>query len=92
MNDLIDAAKKNDLALLEKLLKAGANPDAQDEHGMTALMWATLKSYAEAARLLLKSGADPNIHAADGVAAIMMTAIQGGVAKKLRSCCLERPL
>lgn len=43
MNDLIDAAKKNDLALLEKLLKAGANPDDQDEHGMTALMWAAQK-------------------------------------------------
>ena len=58
---LIAAAIKGNDKTLEMLLKAGANPNLQEEEsGISALYLAASKS-AEAVRLLLKHNADPNI-------------------------------
>jgi len=42
------------------LIDAGANVNARDSHGETALMRAAQMGYAETAKLLIESGADVN--------------------------------
>ena len=43
------------------LLKAGADPNIQNEWGTTALMMASRYGYKECVFELLKAGANPNI-------------------------------
>src|SRR5690348_15298974 len=54
-----DAAMAGDEAALRTVLKSGANVNAPQGDGMTALHWAAERSDAAAAALLLKAGADP---------------------------------
>ena len=51
----------NDVALLELLLQKGANIDAQDGSGRTALMTAVVSAVPRCAVLLIEKGADPEI-------------------------------
>jgi ribosomal protein S27AE len=51
----------NDVALLELLLKHGAEIDAQDSYGRTALMSAVVSAVPRCAVLLIEKGADPSI-------------------------------
>ena len=61
-----------DVAL--ELLKAGANPNARDEHGATALMHASAYGFESVVQVLLQNGAD--VHLADykGRTALMYAA------------------
>ena len=43
------------------LLRANAKPDAQTRQGVTALMMAARRGYAEVVRALLTKKADPNM-------------------------------
>jgi len=52
---LIEAAKKGDKAEVERLLKAGADVDAKDHYGMTALMEASEKGHKEVVEILKKA-------------------------------------
>ena len=58
--NLISWARKGDVAKIRALLAAGANPNAVDEKGRTALMGAAYKGNAEIAKALLDAGANPN--------------------------------
>ncbi|MEZ4388857.1 MAG: ankyrin repeat domain-containing protein [Candidatus Krumholzibacteriia bacterium] len=58
---LMIAAGNGDVALVRRLLDAGANVDLGDANGDTALNWAAYSGQVEAARLLLDAGADPNL-------------------------------
>jgi len=53
-----------------RLLEAGADVNLQDSRGVTALMFASLKSDRSLVRLLLENGADPNIGCQDGTSAL----------------------
>ncbi|MXW72209.1 MAG: ankyrin repeat domain-containing protein [Acidobacteria bacterium] len=57
------AAQANSLAVLELLVAAGADLEALDRSGHTALARAALFGRAGAVSFLLESGADPNAHA-----------------------------
>ena len=59
-NILIRATVDNHLEIVELLLNAGAEVDAQDFRGNTALMWASHKGNLGIVRLLLAAGADVN--------------------------------
>jgi uncharacterized protein len=50
-----------EVRLARQLLKAGANVDAPDRFGSTALLIATQSGRSDLVRLLLSAGADPNI-------------------------------
>src|ERR1044072_9293889 len=53
------AAAGNDV-IIERLLKAGADPNGTSEEGQTALMTASLTGKVDAVKLLLETGADAN--------------------------------
>jgi ankyrin repeat protein len=57
---LHDAAAKGDGAAIERLAAAGADLDARDGHGRTALMVAAHAGAQGAARALIEAGADLN--------------------------------
>jgi hypothetical protein len=55
---IADAAQSRDLAAVKKLLKEGADVNAAQGDGMTALHWAALNGDAEIAQMLLYAGAN----------------------------------
>jgi ankyrin repeat protein len=55
--NLIDTAKKGDTARVKALIDKGANINAKDKNGRTALMWASEKGYTEIVKLLREKGA-----------------------------------
>src|SRR4051794_3836610 len=57
---LVDAAFVCDLMRVRELLTLGANPDARDEQGRTALFSAVLGGAVGLAGLLLEAGANPS--------------------------------
>ncbi len=57
----LEAAKKNDIETLKKLLKEGVDVDAQSKYGATALTFACDAENLEAVNILLENSADPNI-------------------------------
>lgn len=57
---LAKAAEKGDIATMDKLVAAGANPNATGEYGVTVPAWVILHPNKEGFRRLLELGADPN--------------------------------
>ena len=57
---LIDAAKDNNIKLVEKLLKTKIDINAKDSNEFTALTYASYKNNLPMVQLLLSKGADPN--------------------------------
>lgn len=59
------------------VLRGGVNPDARDEEGRTALMYAAEAGRPARVALLLRAGANPHLQAVDGVTPIMLAAASG---------------
>lgn len=57
--ELIASVRSEDVQSVRSLLAEGANTEASDEHGWTALCWAAGKGDVAAIELLLESGANP---------------------------------
>ena len=55
---LMITAHTGRLAAVTALLDKGADPDAKEEQGQTALMWAAAEGHADVIDSLLKAGAD----------------------------------
>ncbi|XVE93242.1 hypothetical protein REPUB_Repub01dG0173500 [Reevesia pubescens] len=55
---LCTAAKRNDLTVMQELLKHGLSVDAKDRHGLTALQIAMKEKHEDMVNLLLMNGAD----------------------------------
>src|SRR5215470_3073080 len=64
---LADAAEKHDQTTVRTLLKSGADVNAAQVDGTTALHWAAYQNDAEIAALLLKAGANVNAANSYGV-------------------------
>ena len=76
---LIIAAVQGDLAILTRLLENGADPDAADEEGRTALSWAVELEWEPVVRRLLRYGADPNREDREGWSPLMWAVGQGNL-------------
>src|SRR6202795_3427633 len=67
LGTLADAAKSADRTTLQALLKSGANVNAAEGDGSTALHWASYRDDLESADLLIRAGA--NVNAANDLGA-----------------------
>ena len=79
---LMAAALHGDTALVKRLLDAGADPNASNSAGATALMWAAPD--ASTMRVLLDAGADVNARSDDRRSALLITSGSAGAAAGLR--------
>ncbi len=75
--ELIKAAEKGDTAAVKALLDRGADVNAKDENGGTALMEAALLGNNATVQALLEAGADVNAKNKYGRTALMMAAAEG---------------
>ncbi|HEY8519332.1 MAG TPA: ankyrin repeat domain-containing protein [Gammaproteobacteria bacterium] len=76
--DLVEAARRGDLAAVRDLLEAGTGAgdvNAPGGDGMTALLWACQANDVELARTLLAAGADPNLPNRFGITPLWVAAI-----------------
>ena len=71
------AVKAGSVESLEALLDAGADVDAKDDHGQTALMNAARDGHTPVVRLLVARGADLNHTAKYNLSALMLAVING---------------
>jgi hypothetical protein len=69
---LMFAALYSDTSAVRLLLDSGADPNARNDAGATALLWAI--DDAEKTRLLLSHGADPNVRSDDGATPLLLAA------------------
>lgn len=79
---LMSAALYGDAALVKRLLTLGAEPDARDSAGATALMWAA--SDRDKTQLLLDAGVDVNARSDAGRSALVVTSGIVGAADTLK--------
>ncbi len=60
-NKLIDAAKNGDIGKVKESITNGANVDARDENGKTALYWAARRGQIDVAKVLIAKGVNVNV-------------------------------
>ncbi len=70
---LLDAIRDGDRARVQGLLQQGADANARDEAGDTAIMRAALYADVETMRVLIESGADVQARGGDGTAPLLRT-------------------
>ncbi|HEV2704253.1 MAG TPA: ankyrin repeat domain-containing protein [Steroidobacteraceae bacterium] len=78
--DLAGAASQGNKTEVERLLKSGADVNAQQADGATALQWAAYRGDAKLAELLLKAGAKPDLANHDGATPLWLAADRGDAA------------
>ena len=88
-SDFIKVATEGNTLRLESLLLHGADVDATDEHGTTALMVAAANGHEDAVHLLLANRANVNATSYDGGTALMRAAL-GGHANIVRILLVSR--
>lgn len=74
---IVDAAKANDRALLERLIAEGADVNAVFADGTSALHWASYRDSLGMARLLIEAGANVNAATDLGVTPLWLAAENG---------------
>jgi len=78
---LLTVIRDADAQTAKALLSEGADANARDEDGLTALMYAAMYAGADCVELLLARGADPNAKSESDVTALMLAI---GQADKVR--------
>ncbi len=74
---LADAAERADWNQVQRLLDQGADPNARQVDGMTALLWTVWHDHAEPALQLMEHGADPETANRYGVAPLSVACANG---------------
>lgn len=78
-DDMVIAAKKDDVATIQEGLKAGFDPNYKDHQGNSLLIHAAANVSDSAATALLKGGADPKLKNRSGDDALNYAAIKGSL-------------
>jgi ankyrin repeat protein len=76
-HDVADAAMRGDLAAVRALVAQGADVNAPQKDGATALHWAVFKGHREMVRLLLRAGANPRAANREGATPLWLAAVNG---------------
>ena len=71
---IIKTIESGDSDKVKRLIEEGADVNAKDNYGNTALMWASQHGYIEVAKLLIEAGADVNLR---GTTALMIALEEG---------------
>ena len=71
------AAVTGDVPALERRLTAGADVNAKDRYGQTALMLAAHRGHLDVVQALLRHGANPDATAKYGLSALMLAIVAG---------------
>ena len=74
---LIDSCKEGNIEEVESLIKKGAEVNAVDDYGFTALMHASRHGNTKIAKLLINKGADVNVDDIGGWTALMHASYEG---------------
>jgi uncharacterized protein len=74
-----DAVKRNNVQRVIDLIENGADVNALDRYGQTALMLAAHDGCREIVEILIAHGADLNITAKFGLSALMLAVLSGQV-------------
>jgi ankyrin repeat protein len=77
---LFEAVRNDDLAAAARLLASGADRNAREQDGATALAWAAMRSNIAMTRLLLQAGADPNLTNELGIGPLALAVANGSTA------------
>jgi ankyrin repeat protein len=72
-----EAIKSADAAAIGELLDRGADIDARDRHGQTALMLAAHAGHLDVVAVLIERGAELNATAKFGLSAVMLAVVAG---------------
>jgi hypothetical protein len=80
---LMYAALYGDTPSARLLLEMGADPNARNDAGATALLWAV--DDPETTRLLLERGADPNVRSANGRTPLLVAAARFGASEVVKA-------
>lgn len=75
--NLLDATVSGNISGVSRLVKAGADLDAGDDCGLTALMLAASKGDIQICRLLIRNGADVDVRDNTNRTALMLAAKNG---------------
>ena len=75
--DLINAAGRGDAAPVQALIANGADVNAKDSSGLTALMWASQNGRLDVVQALIAKGADVNAKDSGGLTALMSASTYG---------------
>jgi ankyrin repeat protein len=73
------AVRNDDVATVDRLIRAGANVKAANRYGVTPLYLAAVNGNAAVIERLLKAGADPNSVSSEGETALMTASRTGSV-------------
>ena len=71
------SVESGDYAEVKRLIEKGADVNAQDNEGATALMLASYNGHTEVVKLLIDKGVDVNAHANTGHTALMLASAEG---------------
>ena len=87
LNDeqFVEMCKKGNTQRVIEAVNAGANVNAKDKYGVTALMWAAKKGHAEIANVLIKAGADLNAKENYFGRTALMVAAQNGLTENVNA-------
>ena len=69
-----------DVEAVRELVRSGADVDARDRHGQTALMLAAHRGHREIVELLVEAGADLDVAAKYNLTALMLAIVAGHAA------------
>ncbi|MBI4654475.1 MAG: ankyrin repeat domain-containing protein [Nitrospirae bacterium] len=75
--DLRDAVKEGNITRVRTSIDKGADINAKDNDGFTALMFASYSGHTDIVEVLLAKGADVNAESNDGLTALMSASSKG---------------